>query len=285
MSQHSVEITRDNFEKEVIEASHRVPVVIDFWAPWCAPCRALKPILEKLAEAYQGRFILAKLNTDELPELAQQFGIRGIPNVKAVINGQLASEFTGAIPEANVRAFIEQLLPGEAEQLRLKAQEAVRDGDFEKAESLLSDALAKEPGLAAARLDLAELLVARQAYSEADIQLNGLAENARDGERYEALASKIAVWKNAQSLPSTAELLEALELAPNDHDLLLKLAERYTADGDFEAALEALIEVVESDRGPQREAARKAMVQVFTLAADQGDLVGLYRRRLATALN
>jgi len=285
MSQYSVEITRDNFEKEVIEASHRVPVVIDFWAPWCAPCRALKPILEKLAEAYQGRFVLAKLNTDELPELAQQFGIRGIPNVKAVINGQLAGEFTGAIPEAKVRAFIDQLLPGEAEQLRLKAQAAVRDGDFEKAESLLGDALAKEPGLAAARLDMAELLVARQAYSEADLQLDALAENARDGERYQALASKIAVWKSAQSLPSTADLLDALELAPNDHGLRLKLAERYTADGDFEAALETLMEVVESDRGPQREAARKAMVQVFTLAADQGDLVGAYRRRLAAALN
>ncbi|HXC41478.1 MAG TPA: tetratricopeptide repeat protein [Burkholderiales bacterium] len=285
MSQYSVEITRDNFEKEVIEASHRVPVVIDFWAPWCAPCRALKPILEKLAEAYQGRFVLAKLNTDELPELAQQFGIRGIPNVKAVINGQLAGEFTGAIPEAKVRAFIDQLLPGEAEQLRLKAQAAVRDGDFEKAESLLGDALAKEPGLAAARLDMAELLVARQAYSEADLQLDALAENARDGERYQALASKIAVWKSAQSLPSTADLLDALELAPNDHGLRLKLAERYTADGDFEAALETLMEVVERDRGPQREAARKAMVQVFTLAADQGDLVGAYRRRLATALN
>jgi putative thioredoxin len=113
MSQFTVDVTADNFEKEVIEASRHVPVVIDFWAPWCAPCRSLKPILERLAEAYAGRFILAKLNTDELPELAQRFGIRGIPDVKAVINGEVVAEFTGAIPEPKVRAFLDDLFPGE----------------------------------------------------------------------------------------------------------------------------------------------------------------------------
>src|SRR4051794_13685948 len=108
MGLHTVDITAENFQKEVLEASRQAPVVIDFWAPWCAPCRALAPILEKLAEAYEGRFILAKLNTDELPELAQQFGIRGIPNVKAVVDGKIAGEFTGAIPESRVRAFLDK---------------------------------------------------------------------------------------------------------------------------------------------------------------------------------
>jgi putative thioredoxin len=248
----------------------------------------LKPILEKLAEAYEGRFILAKLNTDELPELAQQFGIRGIPNVKAVVDGKLAGEFTGAIPESKVRAFLDQLLPGEAEKLRLAAQNAVRDGDFEKAESLLQDALAKQADLHAGRLDLADLLVARQAFSEAELLLADLPEAERESDaaqRVQALEAKIAVWKNGQSLPSTSELLEALERTPGDFSLRLKLAERLMADGDFEATLDVLIDVVETDRGEHREQARKAMIQVFGLAEGEGDLVGRYRRRLAAALN
>lgn len=286
MSPFVVEISAENFENSVMEASRTTPVVIDFWAPWCAPCRALKPILEKLAEAYAGRFILAKLNTDELPDVARRFGIRGIPDVKAVVDGKVVAEFTGAIPESKVRAFLDKLLPGEGEKLRLAAQAAVREGDFEKAENCLRDAITKEPALWIARLDLAQLLVARQAYSEAERVLLDVPEDERErSEVAGKLLAQIAVWKNGQSLPPVVELLVAIERAPGDLALRLKLAERHMADGQFAAALEVLVFVVERDRRDLREAARKAMVQIFDLASEQSDLVSQYRRRLAAALN
>ena len=286
MSQFTIDVTAENFETEVITASRNTPVVIDFWAPWCAPCRSLKPILERLAEAYGGRFILAKLNTDELPELAQRFGIRGIPNVKAVIDGEVVSEFTGAIPEPKVRAFLDKLLPGEGEKLRLAAQAAIREGEFEKAELALREAIAKEPALTMAKFDLARLLIARQAYPEAELVLAMIPENEREtDELARKLAAQIDLWKAGQSLPSASELLSAINQSPDDLQLRISLAERHMADGQIEAALDALLWVVEHDRADMREKARKAMVQAFGLAADHADLVGHFRRRLAAALN
>lgn len=286
MSQFTIDVTADNFETEVINASRNTPVVIDFWAPWCAPCRSLKPILEKLAEAYAGRFILAKLNTDELPELAQRFGIRGIPNVKAVVNGEVVSEFTGAIPEQKVRAFLDKLLPGEAEKLRQTALAALQEGDFERAESVLRDAISKDGGLTIARLDLAQLLIARRAYPDAEQILAEIPESEREvDELATKLTAQIDLWKAGQSLPAASELLAAVSQAPENLQLRIRLAERHMADGQIEAAMESLLWVVEHDRGDMREKARKGLVQAFGVAAEHADLVGCYRRRLAAALN
>jgi putative thioredoxin len=281
---HVTEVTDANFATQVLEASRTVPVVVDFWAPWCGPCRALAPILERLAAEYQGQFVLAKLNTDENPQTAMQFGIRGIPAVKAFRDGKIAAEFTGAVPESAVREFLRRVLPSPAEKLRLAAKDALADGDFEAAEQRLREALKSEPTLAAARLDLADTLVARQAWSEADLVLSELPEHER-GERGAQLAGRIALWKASQSLPGAAELEAKLERSPGDHALRLQLAERRAADGQLEAALEATLEVVRADRGAPREAARKLMLRIFSLAEGDEELVRRYRRLLASAMN
>jgi len=277
-----VDVTDATFETDVVEASRRTPVVVDFWAPWCGPCRALAPILEKLAAEYGGRFVLAKLNTDENPRAASQFAIRSIPAVKAFRDGKVAAEFMGAIPESAVREFLGRILPTPAQKLRSAAQTALAEGDFEAAETRLREALAADPALGPARLDLAGLLVARQAWSEADLVLAELHE--RD-ERAEQLASRIALWKSAQSLPSAEQLSSELERTPGDLGLRLRLAERHAADGKFEAALEELLRVVHSDRDAARETARKAMLRIFALAGGDDELVRRYRRLLASEMH
>jgi len=157
MSDHSYDVSGADFDRRVLDPSHRVPVLVDFWAPWCSPCKVLKPILERLAVDYGGRFILAKVNSDENQELAATYGVRGIPNVKAFVRGKLADEFTGALPEHSLREFIDRLIPSLAEPLRLEAAAARSRGEAAVARALLQRALETDPSSESARLDLVEL--------------------------------------------------------------------------------------------------------------------------------
>ena len=283
MSTYSFDTSTESFEKEVLNASQRVPVLVDFWAPWCAPCRALKPILEKLAGEYQGRFLLAKVNSDEHPQLSARFGVRGIPNVKAFVDGKLADEFTGALPESGVRAFIDRLIPTPAEKLRRTARALVTQGDFDEAERHLRNALALDPANHAVRLDLVELLLAKNSQAEAEELFAPIPERERD-ERADRLYSVLALWKKSQQLPAVEELQAKLAVNPADVHALMALGERLVADQRFEPALAALLEVVRNDRGALRTSARKLMVEVFNLAEDQPGLVSEYRKLLAGAL-
>ncbi len=283
MDTYSFDTGLETFEHDVLQASQKVPVLVDFWAPWCAPCRALKPVLEKLADQYQGRFLLARVNSDEHPQLSAQFGVRGIPNVKAFVDGKLADEFTGALPEAGVRDFIDRLIPTPGEKLRRTARALVIQGDFDEAERQLRSALELEPGNHAVRLDLVELLLAKNSQTEADAMFASIPERERD-ERAERLYGVLALWKRSQQLPPLEELEAKLAANPDDLPARLALGERLVADRRYEPALAALLEVVRRDRGAMRTSARKLMVDVFSLAEDRADLVSEYRRLLAGAL-
>jgi len=283
MQTYTFDTGTDAFERDVLQASHKVPVLVDFWAPWCAPCRVLKPVLEKLAVEYQGRFLLAKVNSDEHPELSARFGVRGIPNVKAFAEGKLADEFTGALPESAVRAFIDRLIPTPAEKLRRTAQALVVQGDFDEAERHLRNALAMEPANQTVRLDLVELLLAKSSHADADAVFASIPERERD-ERADRIYAAIALWKRSQQLPAMEELQARLKADANDVNARLALGERLVAEQRYEAALAALLEVVRMDRGALRTSARKLMVEVFALAESQAEMVSRYRKLLASAL-
>ncbi len=283
MNTYSFDTGTVAFERDVLKASEKVPVLVDFWAPWCAPCRALKPILEKLAGEYQGRFRLAKVNSDEHPQLSARFGVRSIPNVKAFVDGKLADEFTGALPESGVRAFIDRLIPTPGEKLRRAARALVTQGDFDEAERQLHGALELEPANHALRLDLVELLLAKNSHAEADALFGQIPERERD-ERADKLYSVLALWKKSRQLPALEELEARLAANPEDLPSRLALGERLVADKRYAPALAALLEVVRKDRGALRTSARKLMVEVFKLAEDQSELVSEYRRLLAGAL-
>lgn len=287
-----IEATQSTFSRDVIEASQRIPVLVDFWAPWCGPCRALGPMLEKLETEYVGRLRLVKLNTDENPELAAQFGVRSIPYVVAFVDGQAIDSFVGVLPESQVRAFVERLLPNPSELERRKAARLLAAGDVEGAAAALRAAVALSSDNDAARFDLAALLLDQPAalggstaLDEADSLLAATAKSARDDPHWRALAARLESLRRAAALPSAAALQARIDADAGDLQARLDLAQLHIAERRFDAALEQLLAIVERDRGFGDDVGRKTMLSVFELAADQPQLVAGFRRRLSAALN
>ncbi len=233
-----------NFEREVVEASKTIPVLVDFWAPWCAPCRALTPLLEKLAAEYAGRFTLAKINSDENAELAAALGVRSIPDVMMFRDGKPVAHFLGAQPEGQIRAFIDKLLP--PPQLALAAQ-AIEEGRLDEAEQLLA-----------------------QVKSNFDWDA-----------RVATLQQVIAFARSGGSETGFAAKLAA---NPADHESRLALAGLLAAKHRYREALDELLEIVRRDKGWKDGEARRQILEIFNLAAADAALVSEYRRKLASAL-
>ncbi len=284
MSQFSFEVSIEEFEAKVIQPSMQVPVVIDFWAPWCGPCQTLKPMLEKLAEEYGGRFLLAKVNSDENPELSQHFGVRSIPSVKVLFQGQLVDEFTGALPEGQIRAFLDRFaLPDAGGNLREEAAALVAAGQFDEALAKLSEASREKPGDEGIRLDAIEVLMHLGRNDEAAQLL--AADYTQAADRANTLRARLAL---AAGAADTTGLEAKLAANPDDHATRLELARACAGQNRFREALENALEVVIRDRFFDEGAGRKALLQIFEALAGSeqyDDLVREYRRKLSAALN
>lgn len=284
MNQFVIDVDARNFQSVVIEGSRKVPVVMDFWAPWCGPCKALIPILEKLAQEFQGKFILAKLNADDNQELAAQFGVRGIPSVKAIANGELVDEFSGALPEAEVRAFLARILPSPGEELRAKAAELRAAGDLAGALQTLGEASKLDQGNENVRIDAADILLELNELDEAGRLLDSLAPITRMEDRVQQLLAKLSFAQGGQASGDEAGLRDKIATQPDDMQARLDLAKLLVASGRYAKGLDELLEMVRRDRTWNEDAARQQILAVFNLlGADP--LVSEYRRKLASALN
>ena len=278
----SYDVTDADFEATVIERSMEVPVLLDCWAPWCGPCKSLKPILEKLVQAYGGQFVLAKLNSDECPGVAQALQLRSIPQVFLIKDGQMLDQFSGALPESQVRAFLDKHVKPQVSPLDQLLEQAAQAPDAALAESLLRQVLAMQPGHVGATLDLADRVVARGALDDAQALLDRVPESARN-DRHAALVKRIALARNKPQGDPVA-LAARIAANPKDFEARFALAAIQVYEGDFNAAFDTLLEVVLRDKADWREKARLQLVEWFDVCGD-AEAVSRGRRYLGMYLN
>jgi putative thioredoxin len=279
MTEHSLDVGLADFQQAVLDESKHRPVLVDFWAPWCGPCKSLKPVLEKLAAEYGGKFLLAKINSDDNQELAARYGVRGIPSVKAFIDGEPVDVFSGALPESEVRAFLDRLVPGPADDLRAEAAELRLAGDIPAALQKLADASKIAPDHVGVRLDAAEIMLDLGEADEASRLMAGVADDADP--RVPQLRARLQFMGAAGE--DEAALTARVAANENDLEARLKLAKLLVAGGQYEAGMDQLLEIVRRDRSFGDDIGRKTLLSVFDLLGG-GELLSRYRRLLASAL-
>lgn len=278
-----INASSETFQTDVVERSMQVPVVIDFWAPWCGPCRQLAPMLEKLAEEFQGQFVLAKINTDESPDLAQAFQIQSIPLVVAIHEGKVVDQFMGVQPEDSLRSWLEALVPSRALQL-LKQGEAVEPQDPAGAESLYRDALAAEPENDAVKVALARVTLALGRPDESRAFIDELEARGFLESEAERVKAQLDIEAAAADTGGVEAARAAAQANPDNLPLQIALADALAASRKFQEALEICLQVIQRDRDGVGVQAKDTMLKIFELLGPHSDLVGAYRRKLATLL-
>ena len=279
MSEHIVKVSMANAKQALIDESFQRPVVIDFWADWCAPCKTLMPLLEKLANEYAGQFLLAKVNCDEEQQIAQQFGVRNLPTVMVMKDGQPVDGFVGAQTETAIRAILEKYLPKPWDIQLQQARELIAAGEHGAALALLQRAYEDSRKRADIGLELAAVLVAMKRFDEAQQQLDLIKLADRD-QRYHQLTAQLELQRESAKTPEIRALEERRNHAPDDLETAYLLALQYSQNTQHREALDLLIEVLRKDKQFRDGGAKKALLDIIAVLGNSDPLAKEYQRKL-----
>lgn len=275
------DVSEADFQQRVLLRSREVPVVVDFWAPWCQPCRVLTPVLEELAGEFEGRFELAKVNVDEAPQLATVLQIRSVPTVYAFLDGRPVDAFAGAQPKNAVRQFIERLVPPPEQDPLGMGEEALARGDVASAERAFQQVLTDKPDHGQALLGLARVALTRRDTKAAEAYLDRIKEEDPAHPQAERVRGALAFSEHAGD---ESDLRQRVAASPRDPEAWYRLGATLAVNGRLDEALEAFLKVVEVGRAWNEEAGRKALLTLFDLIGQGEPRVVAARRRLASLL-
>ncbi len=279
MSDYIVHITMANAKQVLIDESMQRPVLVDFWADWCEPCKTLMPMLEKLANEYAGQFVLAKVNCDTEPQIAQQFGVRSLPTVALMKDGQPVDGFVGAQTESAVRKLLEKFLPKPWDLQLQQARAAIEAGDYGSALALLRNAYEESRKRADIGLELASVLIALKRFDEASAQLELIKLVDRD-QRYQQLLAQIELQREAAKTPEIRQLEAVLRQAPDDMETAYQLALQYNQNQQHREALDLLVEILRRDKQFHEGGAKKALLDIIAALGKGDPLAKEYQRKL-----
>lgn len=288
MTQHTIDVTAADFMENVVEKSMTQPVLVDFWADWCEPCKMLAPVLEQLAEAHKGQLTIAKVDTDKEQEIAMQLQIRSLPTLKLFHQGQIVEEITGVQPPQAIQAMLEPYLQAAPEDNNMADQHAAQlmvSGDTQGALSYLQSQLQEDPENISVITQIIECLLHDKQIDNANEFLNAQPDSVKEEASIVQLITQVKLLKDTESLDDVDSLQQRLQKDENDLDAAYQLAIHMTAQEQYEAAMELLLNIVRNDRGFMEDGARKKLLEIFTLLGNGNDLVRSYRRKLASILN
>ncbi|MCP4433119.1 MAG: thioredoxin [Gammaproteobacteria bacterium] len=275
----------ENFQALVLENSFKQPVLVDFWADWCQPCKTVMPILAKLADEYNGKFHLARVDTEAQQQLAAHFQIKSLPTMKLFVNGQPVDERMGALPEGDIRAFIDQYLTSESDKMMTAARQANMDGRTQDALDLMNQALAKDPENADLKIDIAQLVMTQGDNVAALALLDSLDEEGKKKEPAIKLRAEIDMAEKLRDLPSIDDIEQKLAANPDDLEALIDKSNHFTAMAEYDQAMQCLLRVMTLDQKFEDDAGRKGLLALFDLLGGEHPSVQKYRRKMFTLLH
>jgi len=285
MSELITEATTQSFQREVIDASRTQPVLVDFWADWCGPCKMLAPVLERLATGYAGKARIVKVNTDVEAELAQAHGIRSLPTMRIFRHGRAVDELVGLQPDSAIRAAIERFLERPSDKTRAEAATLMETGQPEQAVLLLEAVLRDEPGNVDARVELIEALARSGQVDAASDQLQSLPVQAMDEPRLKGIEARLLLARTVSGQPPPDALKKKVEQDPSDLAAACALAAREFEAGQREPALERWLGVLRKDRNVDDGLARRCLLAALDLMEDDQEAAQQYRRKLMALLH